>query len=148
MSTVSKIKAQLQGTPYLVALSDDLGHAWAADEPEVLGGGNTAPDPARLMLSSLGACTAIALRMVAARRGWPLTGICFKARGYRPIRLMSGYLELGRWRTGWYNTARSGGEFVRSTAGFRKWVTADGSSGFAAERGRYHLYGGCPKFCV
>jgi glutathionyl-hydroquinone reductase len=32
------------------------------------------------------------------------------------------------------------GEFVRPDAAFRGRVTADGSSGFKAERGRYHLY--------
>jgi putative glutathione S-transferase len=30
--------------------------------------------------------------------------------------------------------------FVREDARFRDWVTADGSSGYAAEPGRYHLY--------
>jgi glutathionyl-hydroquinone reductase len=33
-----------------------------------------------------------------------------------------------------------GGRFVRQTSRFREWVTADGSSGFPAEAGRYHLY--------
>jgi putative glutathione S-transferase len=38
-------------------------------------------------------------------------------------------------------STRSGGRgFVRQDARFREWVTADGSSGYAAERGRYHLY--------
>ena len=32
------------------------------------------------------------------------------------------------------------GRFVRPESRFRDWVTADGSSGFAAEPGRYHLY--------
>ncbi|MCY3738498.1 MAG: glutathione S-transferase family protein [Gemmatimonadaceae bacterium] len=32
------------------------------------------------------------------------------------------------------------GEFVRSEDAFRGWVTADGSSGYPAEAGRYHLY--------
>jgi putative glutathione S-transferase len=32
------------------------------------------------------------------------------------------------------------GEFVRQASAFRDQVTADGSSGFAAEPGRYHLY--------
>ena len=32
------------------------------------------------------------------------------------------------------------GVFVRQLSRFRNWVTADGSSGFAAEAGRYHLY--------
>jgi putative glutathione S-transferase len=32
------------------------------------------------------------------------------------------------------------GVFIRQSSRFREWVTADGSSGFAPERGRYHLY--------
>ncbi len=32
------------------------------------------------------------------------------------------------------------GSFVRQRSRFREWVTADGSSGFPAEAGRYHLY--------
>lgn len=32
------------------------------------------------------------------------------------------------------------GAFVRRDSAFRRWVTADGSSEFAAEAGRYHLY--------
>jgi len=57
-----------------------------------------------------------------------------------------GYLENGNWNDGWYDTAKTGGRFERSTAGFRNWITADGSAGptgdggFEAEAGRYHLY--------
>jgi putative glutathione S-transferase len=57
-----------------------------------------------------------------------------------------GQLIDGVWKTDWYDTARSGGRFVRSTAGFRNWVTPDGAAGpsgdggFEAEAGRYHLY--------
>lgn len=38
------------------------------------------------------------------------------------------------------------GEFRRQSSLFREWVTADGSSGLPAERGRYHLYAAaaCP----
>ena len=32
------------------------------------------------------------------------------------------------------------GEFKRKPASYRNWVTKDGSSGFPAEAGRYHLY--------
>ncbi|MGI9539712.1 MAG: glutathione S-transferase family protein [Miltoncostaeaceae bacterium] len=32
------------------------------------------------------------------------------------------------------------GRFVRQDSAFRGWVSADGSSGYAAEPGRYHLY--------
>ncbi|MEO0829430.1 MAG: glutathione S-transferase family protein [Pseudomonadota bacterium] len=57
-----------------------------------------------------------------------------------------GLLVEGIWRDTWYDTASSGGAFVRSTARFRNWITADGSpgpsgtGGFPAESGRYHLY--------
>lgn len=57
-----------------------------------------------------------------------------------------GQLVNGQWQPVWYDTAASGGAFKRTTAGFRNWVTADGSAGptgtdgYAAESGRYHLY--------
>lgn len=51
-----------------------------------------------------------------------------------------GLLVNGAWRDDWYDTEASGGRFVRDDATFRRWVTADGSTGFAAESGRYHLY--------
>lgn len=57
-----------------------------------------------------------------------------------------GKLVEGIWHDVWYDTAKSGGKFVREDAGFRHWVTKDGSagptgeSGFKAESGRYHLY--------
>jgi putative glutathione S-transferase len=46
----------------------------------------------------------------------------------------------GVWQDVWYDTGHTGGAFVRTDAQFRDWVTADGSSGFPAEPGRYHLY--------
>ncbi|XP_019862073.1 PREDICTED: uncharacterized protein LOC100641865, partial [Amphimedon queenslandica] len=36
--------------------------------------------------------------------------------------------------------ANEKGEFIRKPSSFRNWITADGSSGFKAEAGRYHLY--------
>jgi putative redox protein len=54
---------------------DDGAHTWLADEPEHLGGGNTAADPPALLLSSLGACTSITLRMYAKRKAWPLESV-------------------------------------------------------------------------
>jgi glutathionyl-hydroquinone reductase len=53
---------------------------------------------------------------------------------------MSGYLREGKWHLGWYDTRTTRGEFVRTSAAFRNLVTADGSSGYPAEPGRYHLY--------
>jgi putative redox protein len=75
MPGIPSVTALLQATPYLVSFTDDLGHAWSADEPPEAGGGNTAPSPDRLILSGLGACTAITLHMVAVRRQLPLTGV-------------------------------------------------------------------------
>jgi len=57
-----------------------------------------------------------------------------------------GRLVDGVWHDEWYDTEASGGRFVRDQSRFRSWVTRDGSpgptgeGGFAAERGRYHLY--------
>jgi putative redox protein len=69
------VRAFSDGAPYAVTLSDNLDHEWLADEPTEVGGGNLGPGPKRLLLSSLGACTAITLRMYAARKRWPLTGV-------------------------------------------------------------------------
>jgi len=51
-----------------------------------------------------------------------------------------GYLRDGVWNDGWYDTRESAGEFLRPDASFRGRVSADGSSGYPAERGRYRLY--------
>ena len=57
-----------------------------------------------------------------------------------------GQLVDGKWEDVWYDTKKSGGRFVRSTAKFRNWITSDGTpgptgdGGFKAEAGRYHLY--------
>jgi glutathionyl-hydroquinone reductase len=51
-----------------------------------------------------------------------------------------GYLLNGSWHDGRYDTRNSSGEFVRPDSMFRARVTADGSSGFMAEAGRYQLY--------
>jgi len=56
-----------------------------------------------------------------------------------------GLLIDGVWSDQWYDTTKTGGRFVRSTAAFRRWVTPggapgpDGQSAVPAEVGRYHL---------
>ncbi len=75
MSIFSSVRAVTGTPPYTVNLSDDLGHQWLADEPLDLGGANNATSPDRMLLGSLGACTAITLQMYAARKQWPLTGV-------------------------------------------------------------------------
>ena len=57
-----------------------------------------------------------------------------------------GLLVDGQWQDKWYDTKASEGRFEREDAGFRNWVSADGSAGpsgiggFKAEPNRYHLY--------
>lgn len=80
MPTTPTVNATLEDAPYVVTLTDDLGHTWTADEPTEVGGGDTAPAPDRLILASLGACSAITLKMVAVRRQLPLTGVRVELR--------------------------------------------------------------------
>src|SRR5256714_3677868 len=47
-------------------------HQFASDEPVKRGGTNTGASPFELLLASLGACTAITLRMYSERKQWNL----------------------------------------------------------------------------
>jgi len=40
-----------------------------------------------------------------------------------------GLLQEGKWVDRWYQTKDTGGRFVRKSASFRNWITADGSAG-------------------
>jgi putative redox protein len=60
-------------THYAVSIRTGA-HRLLADEP-IPDGTDTGPSPFGLLLSSLGACTAITLRMYVERKGWPLKAI-------------------------------------------------------------------------
>ena len=51
-----------------------------------------------------------------------------------------GKLIDGHWRDAWYDTKSTGGRFMRKETAFREWVRAEGTTSFAPEPGRYHLY--------
>jgi glutathionyl-hydroquinone reductase len=69
---------------------------------------------------------------VRGRPGADGTGFAF------PLRM--GMLVDGEWQDVWYDTKSTGGEFVRTDAQFRDWVSSEPGARFQAEPGRYRLY--------
>jgi putative redox protein len=77
------------------------GHALVADEPAALGGTNAGPTPYDYLLSALGSCTAITVRMYADRKGWPLESVTVRAEQGRIDRIelelkLEGPLDVGQ----------------------------------------------------
>ncbi len=75
---ITHVSGTSDGAPFATALIF-RNHHLVADEPHALGGANAGPPPFAYLLSGLTACTCITLRMYAARKAWPLTGITVEA---------------------------------------------------------------------
>jgi putative redox protein len=85
---ISEDKAKNVAEPQIVIVSSESGltqeiaagaHHWRSDEPLPLGTGS-GPTPYDLLLSALGACTSMTLRLYAQRKGWDLQRITVRLR--------------------------------------------------------------------
>ena len=71
---IARARASLGAENYRVAIRAGH-HDLVADERPFLGGRDAGPGPYEYLLSGLGACTAITLRMYAERKGWDLDSV-------------------------------------------------------------------------
>ncbi len=79
---MTQVRTTIGTADYPVAITAGR-HSWTCDEPPSLGGQDTGPAPYDLLLGSLGACTAITLRMYAKRKEWPLRGVVVDLQMHR-----------------------------------------------------------------
>ena len=67
-------------------------HRLRADEEGAKGGDDTGAAPHELLLASLGACTAMTLKVYAERKGWPLKDVRITLNGNH----VNGVFEITR----------------------------------------------------
>jgi putative redox protein len=67
-------KASIGTIDYATSIATGHHHLTADEGPE-LGGKDAGPAPYDLLVSSLGTCTVITLKMYAARKQWPVTSV-------------------------------------------------------------------------
>jgi putative redox protein len=76
---MAEIVVEEEGTRYTQRIHAGR-HALVADEPADAGGADRGPNPYELLLSALGACTSMTLRMYADHKRWPLKRVVVRLR--------------------------------------------------------------------
>ena len=71
LETDKQVVVRLEGDGYTTEIQAD-DHSIIADEPVSFGGNDFGPSPYELLNASIGACTAMTLKMYARRKKWPL----------------------------------------------------------------------------
>lgn len=71
MSTAKQVQVKIGHNGYTTEITAGK-HSLVADEPKEVGGNDLGPNPYALLLSSLGACTALTIKMYAKRKEWKL----------------------------------------------------------------------------
>jgi len=79
LSTNQQVAARIERDHYTVRLRAGR-HYMLADEPGESGGGDLGGNPYDYLLSALGSCTAMTLRMYADRKEWPLNAVTVHLR--------------------------------------------------------------------
>ena len=71
MSTPKQVQVKIGHNGYTTEITVGK-HNLLADEPKEVGGNDLGPNPYSLLLSSLGSCTALTIKMYANRKEWKL----------------------------------------------------------------------------
>ncbi len=71
-----------EGTAVQIAAQQ---HSWSADEPVASGGTDTGPTPYELLMSALGSCMALTLRMYARHKDIPLSSVSVRSTFTREL---------------------------------------------------------------
>ena len=74
LKTDHQIVAQIGSEGFTTEIKAGI-HSMLADEPKSIGGDNLGPTPYGYLLSALGSCTAMTMRMYADRKGWKIDHI-------------------------------------------------------------------------
>ena len=74
LATDKQVVVRLEGDDYTTEIQADE-HSLIADEPISFGGNDFGMSPYELLNASLGACTAMTLKMYARRKKWPLEDV-------------------------------------------------------------------------